>query len=79
MLNSDDAFAVPEFSFELKANTPADIWALGCTIYEARAADNPFHLMYHNEIHDDTATVAWEIRQTPGKIPEAWAHVTRDI
>lgn len=35
--------------------------------------------MYHNEIHDDTATVAWEIRQTLGKLPEAWAHVTRDI
>lgn len=79
MLASDDAFAAPEFLFELKANIPADIWALGCTIYEARAAEKPFHLMYHNKIHDDTGTVAWEIGQTLGKLPDAWAHVTCDI
>lgn len=79
MLTSDDAFTAPEFLFELKANTPADVWALGCTIYEARAAEKPFHLMYHSEIHDDTLTVAWEIGQTLGKLPEAWSHVTCDI
>ena len=79
MLTSDNAFAAPELLFELKANISADIWGLGCTIYEARAAEKQFHLMYHNEIHDDTGTVAWDIGQSLGKLPEAWAHVTCDI
>ena len=39
----------------------------------------PFRLVYQNEIHDDAATVALEIVQTLGSLPEAWARATCDI
>lgn len=65
------AFAAPELLIEkIKASGHADIWALGCTIYEARSGEMPFRLNYQNE-----GVEVLRILHTLGKLPNDWAQI----
>jgi len=57
----------PEARFEGKSELPADVWALGCTVFQIRAGLPLFHTFLGGDSRILKATV-----ETFGKLPESW-------
>ncbi|KAK9374657.1 protein kinase [Lipomyces chichibuensis] len=60
-------YFAPEVFFEEKASNLADIWALGCMIFEIRAGFQLFESFFN-----DPDDVIRQMVQTFGKLPEPW-------
>lgn len=63
-----NAFFAPEVLFRLQYGPEADLWGLGCALYEARSGKIPFSLNNQNE----PAEVVVAIVHTLGKLPKTW-------
>jgi serine/threonine-protein kinase SRPK3 len=57
----------PEALFERKSGLPADVWGLGCTIFQIRVGIPLFYSLLGGHSRILKATV-----QTFGKLPEPW-------
>jgi serine/threonine protein kinase len=63
----------PETLFDDHAGMEADVWALGCAIYEIRTG---YHLF--TMVDGDRDEILDQIFQTLGKPPDAWWEILRE-